>query len=313
MIEKKLVFDVVFITENDKVFELRSNHLSKNIDYTLLFGSEENLSKIKKFCVLGDEKTFTFVLPNGSLDFEFISNSILDTIQKLYKSFEDLVLFSHSDEIPDLDSIEEIVIKSTNCNFLVCDVYEGDFNRKRKYTEVGPVLMNFSHIVKHKKEFLSHFLNPKFKWFHDLVIKNGFKIINYETNLSNLHSTYTCPYSNKNVEYKNESTNRKFVFLLDTSFQDFTADFIFEIQFVNNFPEDLKIDFDKKHQKLKLFLPKKTMYTENYDDFSITYKTQEIKRILSLFNCQLEDDIEIHYENNEIKKYKFQEIKNPSF
>lgn len=310
MIEKKLVFDVVFITENDKVFELRSKNLSKSIDYSLVFGSEKNLSKIEKFCSLEDGKTITFVLPNNSFDFEFISDSILNTVQRLYKSFEDLVLFSHSDEIPDLDSIEEIVIKSTNCNFLVCDVYEGNFNQKRKYPEVGPVLMNFSHIVKHKKNFLSHFFNPKFKWFNDLVTKNGFKIINYETNSP---KTYTCTYCHQIVEYKNESYNRKFVFLIDTSFQDSKADFIFEIQFVNNFPEDIEIDFDKKHQKLKLFLPNTPLYLENIDDFLITYKTKEIKRILSLFNCQLEDDIEIHFENNVIKKYKFKEIKNPSF
>jgi hypothetical protein len=313
MNKKKLIFDVVFITENEKVFELRFKNISEKVDYFLFFGTEENLFKIEKFYKGYEKKVKTFLIDNDSFDFEFISSSILNYVGKLYNSFDDLILFSFSNEIPDLDSIDEILTKSKDVNVIVSEVYENDLHKKRKYPELGPVLINFSNILRNKKIFITRIFDERVKKFNEFVIYNGFKIINYETNLTNLPSTYTCPYSDKKVEYKNESTNRKFVFLLDTQFQDFTADFIFEIEFVNNFPEDLKIDFDKKHQKLKLFLPKKPLYSENFDDFSITYKTKEIKRILSLFNCQLDDDVEIHFENDEIKKYKFKEIENPSF
>jgi hypothetical protein len=55
------------------------------------------------------------------------------------------------------------------------------------------------------------------------------------------------------------------------------------------------------------------LYFEDYDEFILEYKTNEIKRILSVFNCQDEDEIEIWFQNNKIRKLKYDEIKNPSF
>jgi hypothetical protein len=212
-----------------------------------------------------------------------------------------------------LDSIDEIITKSKDVNVMVCDVYENDFNMKRKYPETGPVLMNFSHMLRNKKIFISRFFDLNLKKLNDLAIYNGFKIINYIPNNSIIPTTYTCPYSGKILEYENKVSNRKFVFFFDTERQTVDAEFVFEIKFVENFPEKIEVDFNKPIQEMEIFLPKTLLYFEDYDEFILEYKTNEIKRILSVFNCQDEDEIEIWFQNNKIRKLKYDEIKNPSF
>lgn len=313
MNKKKLIFDVVFITENEKVFELRFKNISEKVDYFLFFGTEENLFKIEKFYKGYEKKVKTFLIDNDSFDFEFISSSILNYVGKLYNSFDDLILFSFSNEIPDLDSIDEILTKSKDVNVIVSEVYENDLHKKRKYPELGPVLINFSNILRNKKIFITHIFDERVKKFNEFVIYNGFKIINYK-NIDNSGTlSYTCPYSKKVVEYKKEIPKRKFAFFLNTKKLPIDVDFVFEVNFVNKFPEKLEIDVDKPSQEIEIYLPETYLYFDNKIEFNITYKRNEIKRILSIFNCQNADDIEIYHEQGKIEKLKFVELKNPSF
>ena len=313
MNKKKLIFDVVFITENEKVFELRFKNISEKVDYFLFFGTEENLFKIEKFYKGYEKKVKTFLIDNDSFDFEFISSSILNYVGKLYNSFDDLILFSFSNEIPDLDSIDEILTKSKDVNVIVSEVYENDLHKKRKYPELGPVLINFSNILRNKKIFITRIFDERVKKFNEFVIYNGFKIINYK-NIDNSETlSYTCPYSKKVVEYKKEIPKRKFAFFLNTKKLPIDVDFVFEVNFVNKFPEKLEIDVDKPSQEIEIYLPETYLYFDNKIEFNITYKRNEIKRILSIFNCQNADDIEIYHEQGKIEKLKFVELKNPSF
>ena len=318
MWQKKLVYDVVFITGNESVFELRFQKLRESVDYFLIFGTENSLKKIETYYVIGDPKIKTFPIDESftqSLEnAESISTLILDTITKFYSSFEDLIFFSFSNEIPDLDSLEEMDVKSKTVNFLMCDVFEGSFDRKRKYLEIGSILFNFSHLLKNKKNFLNQFFHFKSNMkSQDVGIKNGFKILNYSKSTDNLPDYYQCSFSGKFVEYIFERTHRKFGFFYNVDSENLDFDYIFKIKFVDKFPEKCSIDLRNKIQEIEVFLPNTPLYFATLSDFQSNYKINQIKRLLSVFDCKDTDDVEIYYENESVKKLKFHEIKNPSF
>ncbi len=104
MTQKKLVFDVVFSSGDESVFELRFKKLYEVVDYFLIFGTEESLKKIERYYSQNDSKIKIFVVEQPlNLDSEnekSISITILNTITELYGSFEDLIFFSFSYEIP---------------------------------------------------------------------------------------------------------------------------------------------------------------------------------------------------------------------
>jgi len=53
------------------------------------------------------------------------------------------------------------------------------------------------------------------------------------------------------------------------------------------------------------------LYGSDTQSFNNVYKINEIKRIISIFDCKDEDDIEI-FIDEQVKKLKYHEIKNPS-
>lgn len=316
MTQKKLVFDVVFSSGDESVFELRFKKLYDIVDYFLIFGTEESLKKIERYYSQNDSKIKIFVVELPlNLDSEnekSISTTILNTITELYGSFEDLIFFSFSYEIYDLLSLNEVDIKAKDVNFLLCDVFEGNFDRKRKHSELGSVLVNFSHLLKNKKSFFHEIFNSKLnKKTHDLGIKNGFKILNFTKSIDKLPNHYKCPFSDKFIEYKFERVDRKFCFFCDIDIHDVVGDYIFKLKFINKFPEQYSNDLNCKIQEFEIFIPENPLYFTDIEDFQSNYKINEIVKILFLFDCNDEDDVEI-YSNDEIKKYKFREIKNPS-
>jgi hypothetical protein len=316
MIGKKLIFDVVLIGDDVDVFEIRFKKLYEIVDYFLIFGDQESLEKLKEFYGVIDHKIKTFTLHKNYIDSlennKFISISIQSTLEKLYKTFEDYVFISYDNEIPDIESLTEEQLNSKEVTVLLNDVYEYDSERKRKYPEVGPVLVNFSHILKNKKNFFYGVMQiKKSKRNQDTHIRNGFKILNYKKTNDIQSKFYECPVSKNLVEYHYKREKRKFVFFIDTPMKDCASDYRFEIKSTNKFPEETKIDLNKSENFLKIFVPEYNLYGSDTQSFNNVYKINEIKRIISIFDCKDEDDIEI-FIDEQVKKLKYHEIKNPS-
>lgn len=316
--QKKSVFDIVFVKGPESIFEFRFKENYDFVDYFIIFGTEKNFGEIRKYINDSDPKLVTIVLNESfdfdSIDIEFVSNSILEIIERYYTSFDDLVFFSLSNEIPSIEPLTDYEIKSKEVNVLMSVVYEINFNRKRKFSEVSSILTNFSFLLKNKKSFLSDVFNLKLKKLsEDTSILNGYKILNYQESPSNLPSTYECHVSKKQIEYKFKKVVRKFVFLFYSSKKKISGDHIFHVQFKPEFPENFSIDLSKNEHNMTLYIPQVVLYGENLKKFQENYKKNEIMRILSVFDCNNEDEIEIHLNKKNKKNLKFSEIKNPSF
>ncbi len=315
MNEKKLVFDVVFIQGSEDIFELRFKELYNLVDYFLIFGTKDNFRKIKKYHGVIDHKIKMFVLDdNFDLNIDdksFISTSIVETLKELYKTFEDYVFFSYCNEIPDIKNLNQRDVESKEIKILNQNVYEINLSRKRKLPEAGTILVNFSHVLKNEKTFLDNIFHLKSKnSCDDVSLKNGYKILNYKRSPKSLPQFYFCEQSKKHIEYKYDKSIRKFIFLIDSDDKTEYADYIFDLKFKNNFPEMLDIDFRVKKQTLEIFIPKNLLYD---GDFEIDYKINEVKRVLSIFDCQDNDLVEIRIGKLPKKTLKYNEIKNPSF
>ena len=316
MNKKKLIFDVVIIVDNVDIFELRFQKLYEFVDYFLIFGPQEELEKLKKYYGVIDYKIKTFVLDQKYVGTkeqnQFISFSIQTLLEKLYGSFEDYVFISYDNEIPDIQSLSSYELNSKEVTVIMNDVYEYDLNKKRKYNEVGPILFNFSHILKNKKNFFSDVMQmKKLKFNQDTTISNGIKILNYKKITDKNFEFYECPVSKKTIEYRYKRNERKFVFFVESASKKIISDHIFNVSFSNKFPENFNLDLNQSEHKLEIFIPNKELYNSNSDSFENFYKIKEISRILSVFNCQNNDDIEVYYKD-QVLKFKFEEIKNPS-
>lgn len=317
MNKKKLIFDIVLITGHEDIFELRFRENYIYVDFFLIFGNSESLEKIKKFYGVIDHKIKTFVVEESftseTFDYDEISKLIIETTSNLYQTFEDLIFFSFSNEIPIIKDLEDFEIKSKEVLVFECDAYEVNFERKRKFKERGAVLTNFSHLIKNKKKFIEGFFKIKSTMVDSHVsVCNGYKIYNYNEGLTDLPSTYFCPISKKHIEYKIERTPRKFCFLFDEFPIEVDGDFIFKMKFENKFPESLEIDLKSSIQNLQIFLPNVKLYGEEHSFFEKEYKENEIVRVLSNFDCKDDDQIEIYHGEKDKKVLKYREIKNPS-
>lgn len=318
MNEKKLIFDVVLIQNDINVFELRFKKLYETVDYFLIFGDTDSLENLKKFYGVIDHKIKTFILNSNyhysSQDNEFITQSILSSIENLYKTFEDYVFISFDNEIPDIKSLTVEDFTSKEVSVLMNDVYVLNFERKKKYPESGSVLMNFSHILKNKKNFFSDAIRLKKEVYQkDTTILNGFKILDFKKNLEDEVEFYTCPKSKIMIQFKNIRESKKFTFFINHPVIESKSNHSFELKFIDYFPEKIKIDLSEVSHKLEIFLPKEKLYGKDIQSFKSDYRLNEVMRVLSIFNCQNEDEIEIYYDENKLKKFKYGEIKNPSF
>lgn len=310
MSEKKLVFDVVFLKGDNRVFELRIKETFEFIDYFLIFGDDKSLKEILTYIPKNSPNISTFNI-DGEFVTEDISEQILKFLEKNYKTFEDLVLFSFSNEIPNLKDLTAEEIKSKEVIVFKNDVYQYHSNLKQKFGEAGTTLTNFSHLLKNKKNFLVEVLNSlSNRLYRDTDIVNGKKFLFSE---SSSHTTYKCPYSNKTIEFKKPIEPRKFIFFFGDVLDNDLGDFNFDVKFTNQFPESIDIGFGREIQKIQIYQPNNKIYGNNQTEFEFKYKTFEVLRILSFFNCQDEDNIVIYQPSFEVQSYKFSQIKNPSY
>ena len=315
MNKKKLVFDVVIVTGNEDVFKKRFLELHREVDFFIIFGTYDNIKEIKKYQGELVEKINYFELPNNfKLESNEITNYINDKILeftiKKYQNFEDFIFFSFSNEIPQINLLCDKILLEERIQVLNNVVFQDNLNFIRKYPENGSIVTTLSFIL-YTNNFFEKILFMKEKLYpKERTLKNGYKFL-YSSQKNSF--TYYCPYSKKIVCLipKKKLKTRKFIFNFSNSKIASEADYIFNIDFISDFPEELSVDFNQKVQTIKLFLPKIILYGGEYKTFKLKYKMNEIPRILSNFYCSEDDIIEIHF-GKEVKKLKYSDVKNPS-
>lgn len=304
----KKIFDCIFSHGNFDLMKKRIHENNQIVTHTFIITQDNHFEKIDQY--FSENSSVSIFLENESYEnSKFYSNLIRKKIKSHFKSFEDWVIISYDNEIPDikkfLEQSEELTC--TNLYHRVCSL---DESKCKKFLSEGSLVINMSEITTNKN-FLS-LRNPKIKKMPCLEdkLECGVTILSQSEFLD---EKYFCELSEKNipfnVRFENKSKNFLISFVEPNENKIGEYDKIFIIELTNEFPEILFNSSDENIERVKLFFPKNQIYKDN--DFMVNYLKRESLRILNLTN-KIDDDIVWIQFENKIESYTVKELKNPS-
>lgn len=254
-------------------------------------------------------------------------NSIKDEFIKLKPTFEDVLLISNTNEVPNLRDKEPFYEKLDFESFLI---EHRNFIWNYEYVDVTPsrgtLVTNLSLILKNKNEF-NNLANMKssITLIGDKVLSNGWKFSNfgeydpkYETNIKELLPpdeidpvrTYPLIKHNNEIElpdninllpyFKIGRYNvKRHLFLVESDLEFVNQDYYDTITIINfdsNLKEVLCEKVSEKITKSVLYLPNIVLYGDP-ETFQDEYIMNETKRMFSVVFPQEQDVIELIYKN----------------
>lgn len=254
-------------------------------------------------------------------------NSIKDEFIKLKPTFEDVLLISNTNEVPNLRDKEPFYEKLDFESFLI---EHRNFIWNYEYVDVTPsrgtLVTNLSFILKNKNEF-NNLANMKssITLIGDKVLSNGWKFSNfgeydpkYETNIKELLPpdeidpvrTYPLIKHNNEIElpdninllpyFKIGRYNvKRHLFLVESDLEFVNQDYYDTITIINfdsNLKEVLCEKVSEKITKSVLYLPNIVLYGDP-ETFQDEYIMNETKRMFSVVFPQEQDVIELIYKN----------------
>lgn len=328
MVGKKLVFDIVLFDENYNFLETRVKINDSFIDFYIICGIDvlnHNFSRI-----ISDEKLKKIPISKrvNTLNQEEISDlqlQIVDFLKEKYKSFDDIIFISESNQIMNIGVLDEEDLNLNPFAFFCHKVLEYNFDYKRKYLEKGTTSTTFSSILG-LKNFLNIFLENKScsKYFSEKK-EYGWNLVNFPDKQKKVYSTltYMCPISKKEVVlYPNHDVlsfgkkvkykNKKIAFFIDyipnIKLKNYNK--IFKVKTSNEFPEVLFENYLDEVVNVKIFVPNFNLYGDE-KNFQKKYIKNEILRMMNQLGND-DDIIDIFFKDGEIMNFKYSEIKNPS-
>ena len=254
-------------------------------------------------------------------------NSIKDEFIKLKPTFEDVLLISNTNEVPNLRDKEPFYEKLDFESFLI---EHRNFIWNYEYVDVTPsrgtLVTNLSLILKNKNEF-NNLANMKssITLIGEKVLSNGWKFSNfgeydpkYETNIKELLPpdeidpvrTYPLIKHNNEIElpdninllpyFKIGRYNvKRHLFLVESDLEFVNQDYYDTITIINfdsNLKEVLCEKVSEKITKSVLYLPNVVLYGDP-ETFQDEYIMNETKRMFSVVFPQKEDVIEVIIRN----------------
>jgi hypothetical protein len=254
-------------------------------------------------------------------------NSIKDEFIKLKPTFEDVLLISNTNEVPNLRNKEPFYEKLDFESFLI---EHRNFIWNYEYVDVtssrGTLVTNLSLILKNKNEF-NNLVNMKssITLMGDKVLNNGWKFSNfgeydpkYETNIKELLPpdeidpvrTYPLIKHNNEIELPDNinllpyfkigrDEVKKHLFLVESDLEFVNQDYYDTITIINfdsNLKEVLCEKVSEKITKSILYLPNIVLYGDP-ETFQDEYIMNETKRMFSVVFPQEQDIIEFIYKN----------------
>jgi len=325
---KNKIIDCILFYDEIEMLNFRFHELDSQVDYFIIIESDKDLlgnpkpfhfEKNKDMFNSFNEKIINLVceIPDNCFG-ENVINKCLDELciklRKLNLEFEDIIMYSHVDEIPDLSCLELI---KESLLFSMVRLKQKEFVWNQEWfnhnSHYGTIIVDFTKLIHSKNNIFigessimanSFFIDCgwHFSQFQDLEkIKNKLKL------LSSINQT-----ENYDLEFLRDNL----LSIVNPKIQLKKSDAIL--------PTNLKLlPFNEVGRKLpknhiinledfksKIFIPKteyyKTELVKKYG-FELVYFLNEIKKILIKF-YPIDDDIFYFKDYN--KEYKWSDIKN---
>jgi hypothetical protein len=342
------IFDSVFFEYDLEMIKFRFEEVGPLVDYIIILESKldlegnkkkllfkENLNLFKKWedkIILVEwfsKDTDTNKKDRITSCYDYIKTTLLEN----YKSFEDIIFLSNSNELPDYRNIEEIINKlSYNPIYLSHDNFVWNIDYVSKQKSYGSFCFKFTNLIQDKKFFNEIYDNSEINIISPIEsIKNGWKFTKFtSTNKKNELflkdnllpyekispiTTYMLTLRDDTIElpvkydllpYNKIGRNyvKKHLFIVDHNtdqlieFWEKEYDTISIIDFSNNLNEIFVNPITHKTTVSTLFVPNKVLYGDkSLKEFQEDYKKNEIKKIIHTVFPQDQDNIRIIYNN----------------
>ena len=322
MTKKIKFFDSVYFRGDADLLEFRLNELNEYVEHFIIadFDPSFNLTTKDWF------QKWSHKISHVVVDEETFINKIIQEFINLKPDFEDVLLFSEINEIPNLETPDKMLNKLKygavileHINFCWnLDYFSTDLFR-------GTVLFSFSLILRERTSMEFTFKN-KFKSSIDLdsIVRNGWRFSNFNYDEKYRYQieellppteidpvrTYQLIKHNGSIPLpKNlhllpyfkigRDEVKKHLFLVNSDLEVINQDYYDTITIINfdsNIQEILCEKVSDKITKSVLYLPSKVLYG-NPETFHDEYMMNETKRMFSVVFPQEQDVIEIIFKN----------------
>lgn len=316
------IFDSILFSGEVELLKFRLSELSEHVERFIVaeYGNQTYLNNIDLFSEWKNKITYININNDNCLE------KIKTTFIGLQPSFEDILILSNTNEIPNLENMEEFTEKLKFNPFIIEHtnfIWNKDYIDK--FGSRGSIVFSFSLILQIKDVFNQYIkLKSRTNLQDSYLLKNGWRFSNfeydsnYDYHIKNLLSpseinpisTHKLIKHNGNIPLpKNlhllpyfkigRDEVKKHLFLVNSDLEIINQDYYDTITIINfdsNIQEKLCEKVSDKITKSVLYLPSKVLYGDP-ETFQDEYMMNETKRMFSVVFPQEQDVIEVIFKN----------------
>jgi hypothetical protein len=315
MIKKRKIIDIIFFNGEIDILKFRLSELNSFVDTFIIIESFSNSSEFVKhsnfFDVYNEKYIHLYVPINFNSDDKI--ELVYKTSLKLKLGFEDIIIISNVNEVPDFNNFESVIEELKYDAVLLKPLkFVWDINHVDKNRDNGSLVFFHTKLLQNKPDIKQYYLKKDSVFINCEKIENGWKFVGFnlkdregfeyqvEEKLPmdkfNPLTTYQLTKSNLNnlpINYKLLPKNKigrisvkshLFVVnpLLNTTIKELENqyDTVSIIEFISDVHEILGEKISDKTVKHSIFVPNYIMYGDgDLEKFQNDYKLNEIERL----------------------------------
>jgi hypothetical protein len=330
MAKKRKIIDIIFFNGQVNILEFRLTELNPFVDTfiiieSLLNSSESMLVKHNEIFDTWKEKFIHLYAP-----VDFASDEKIElvhrTILKLKLDFEDIIMVSDVNEVPNLLQFDNIIEElKFDAVLLKPQKFVWNINHIDKNRNSGSLIFFYTKLIQNKPNIKQYYSNKDLSNIICEKIENGWKFVGFdlkdrvgfeyqieeklpmtEVNPLTTYQLIESDLTNLPVNYKLLSKNKigrdevkNHLFIVNTSISAISEleqkyDTISIVEFISNVNEKLGEKISNKTTKHSIFVPDFILYgDDDLEKFQKNYKLNEIEKLKHTLFLKEQDTITI--------------------
>lgn len=330
MTKKRKIIDIIFFNGQVNILEFRLTELNPFVDTFIIIESLSNSSEsmLVKHNEIFDTWKEKFIHLYAPVD--FVSDEKIElvhrTILKLKLDFEDIIMVSDVNEVPNLLQFDNIIEElKFDAVLLKPQKFVWNINHIDKNRDSGSLIFFYTKLIQNKPNIKQYYSNKDLSNIVCEKIENGWKFVGFdlkdrvgfeyqieeklpmtEVNPLTTYQLIESDLTNLPVNYKLLSKNKigrdevkNHLFIVNTSIYSISEleqkyDTISIVEFISNVNEKLWEKISNKTTKHSIFVPDFILYgDDDLEKFQMNYKLNEIEKLKHTLFLKEQDTITI--------------------
>jgi hypothetical protein len=330
MTKKRKIIDIIFFNGQVNILEFRLTELNPFVDTFIIIESLSNSSEsmLVKHNDIFDTWKEKFIHLYAPVD--FVSDEKIElvhrTILKLKLDFEDIIMVSDVNEVPNLLQFDNIIEElKFDAVLLKPQKFVWNINHIDKNRNSGSLIFFYTKLIQNKPNIKQYYSNKDLFNIVCEKIENGWKFVGFdlkdrvgfeyqieeklpmtEVNPLTTYQLIESDLTNLPVNYKLLSKNKigrdevkNHLFIVNTSISAISEleqkyDTISIVEFISNVNEKLGEKISNKTTKHSIFVPDFILYgDDDLEKFQKNYKLNEIEKLKHTLFLKEQDTITI--------------------